>query len=576
MAKVGTAYVEIKPDLSGFARELREKLAKVNVKYKVEIDPDLTGFTKELREDLKARNAPKVKVQADPDLTGFTTKLRAMLRAENMPVIQLRVEPAPVGQVERAVTASLKRETQRAVRKSGIENASVWAGGFSETFAGAMRSSQIGQALLSGLGGSGASGPIGIAIAVSAAAVAVQFVAALTGSLLGLLGGLSLVGLGIFGQRNDKEIKDRAKKLATSFTKELADSTKSFKLPILSSLDIVFGGLSESLKILKPTLDAIAPVLPELAQGFAGFMTEIAKAFADPATREGFIKFLKVFGQELPKIGQAIGDLFRTIGQHADILAAVLRVFLGIVAGVFDVINGLVAMSADNFRTLAITFKIVKTDILVALGALKVAWNVTWTAIKTIAKAVWDSIWSNIKGPLDKIKAAVSTTLSQVLGLFAGLPGRILSAVSGLNNILYQTGKDIVQGLINGITSLPGAVWDAVTSVVKDIPKAAMEHLRINSPSLVMADIGAGVPEGLVKGMASGQSDVTNQATTMAGWAIPTIGTPAFAGLGGVGPTGIPSIRVFIGERELTDIVRVEVDDVNLDTARALVSGRRQ
>jgi hypothetical protein len=575
MAKVGTAYVEIKPDISGFARELREKLAKVNVKLKVEIDPDLTGFTKELREDLKARHAPKFKVQADPDLTGFTTKLRAMLKAENLPVVRLRVEPADPGRVERAVTTSLSQATKRAAKKSGIEGASVWAGGFSQTFASVMRSSQIGQALVGALGGTGASGPIGIAVTLAAASVAAQFVSALTGSLLGLLGGLSLVGLGIFGQRNDKEIKARAKKLAGSFTKELTDATKSFKLPILSSLDVVFAGLNESLKILKPTLDAIAPVLPDLAAGFSGFMTEIAKAFADPATRDGFIKFLQVFSEELPKIGQAIGDLFRTIGQHADILAAVLRVFLGIVAGVFDVINGLVALSADNFELLAMVFGMAKTSILVALGALKAGWSASWKAIKDSAAAAFGAIPGAIAWVWGRLKEAASTTISQLLGLISGLPGRIRVAAGNFGSILWDIGRQIIQGLINGIQSLAGGVGDTIKGIINSIPDAAKSLLHINSPSLVMAEIGKGVPEGLVMGMASGQQDVTSQASTMAGWAIPAMGTASFAGLAGMGSPAGQQIQVFIGERELTDIVRVEVDGVNEDVARALIGGRR-
>jgi phage-related protein len=464
-----------------------------------------------------------------------------------------------------------------------------------------MRSSQIGQALIRSLSG-GAGGPIGIAIALSALNVAVQFVSALTGSLLGLLAGLSLVGLGIFGQRNDKEIKARAKKLGSTFTKELAAATKSFKLPIMTSLDVIFKGLGDALKILKPTLDAIAPVLPELAAGFSGFITEIAKAFADPATRDSFIKFLQVFAEELPKIGQAIGDLFRTIGQHANILAAVLRVFLGIVAGVFDVLNGLIAMSADNFETLASTFQVAKTTILVALSSLKTTWNIVWGTIKGIVKTTWTSILNNIKavwttikglatstwrqikeaitGPLGSIRGAAQSAMSGLLSIFTQLPARILSAVSGLNDLLWSTGWNLMLGLGRGIRDGISGVVDSVTSAINAIPDIAKRLLHINSPSLVMAKIGEGIPEGLVLGMQRGKNDVTGAASDVTGWATPVapvVPHSSFLGMSDLsGASGAPSIRVFIGERELTDIVRVEVDGANDNTARALISGRRQ
>jgi len=220
-------------------------------------------------------------------------------------------------------------------------------------------------------------------------------------------------------------------------------------------------------------------------------------------------------------------------------------------------------------------FGMAKTSILVALGALKAGWSASWKAIKDSAAAAFGAIPGAIAWVWGRLKEAASTTISQLLGLISGLPGRIRVAAGNFGSILWDIGRQIIQGLINGIQSLAGGVGDTIKGIINSIPDAAKSLLHINSPSLVMAEIGKGVPEGLVMGMASGQQDVTSQASTMAGWAIPAMGTASFAGLAGMGSPAGQQIQVFIGERELTDIVRVEVDGVNEDVARALIGGRR-
>src|SRR3954465_6115203 len=117
MAKVGTAYVEIKPDISGFARELRDKLAKVKVKYKVDIDPDLTGFGKEVKADLAERKMPTFKLKAEPDLAGCGALVGAKLTLVDRPVVKLRVEPADPSRVARVAKLSIGEATKRASKK---------------------------------------------------------------------------------------------------------------------------------------------------------------------------------------------------------------------------------------------------------------------------------------------------------------------------------------------------------------------------------------------------------------------------------------------------------------------------
>jgi hypothetical protein len=595
MAKVGTAYVEIKPDLSGFARELREKLKLVDVEHKVPIKPDLTGFSRELKERLDAANAPKMKIQLDPDIVGLMLRLRAWSQSGFAPEIRLQVVPdfryflrtireklklmrlpvvrLPV-EVDDVWVQRAMKELAKPVRQAGVDAADVWGFGFSKGFATFMKNPEIGQSILGALGG-GKGGPITLGLVAAGIAAAGQFVVAMAGSLIGLLGALSLVGLGIFGQRNDKEIKARAKKLGQGFVKELTNATKSFKMPIMSSLDIVFAGFTEALKILKPALDAIAPVLPELAAGFSGFLTEIAKGLADPQTRAAFVSFLKTMAEELPKVGQAIGDLFRTIGQHSKELTATLRVFFGIVSALFDILNGAIALSADNIKVLIVAFRFFKVEFTVVMRTVKEAWGQAWTWMLTKVISTFTSVAGKVQGAFDNIKASVSLAINTMINFFAGMKERIMSNLAGVGSWLWSVGRDLILGLVRGIGDFFGEVDAKIRELFNRIPEWARKLIGANSPSTVMAAIGQDMTAGLILGMVDDKAGVLNAASKMAGWATPSMGTPAFAGMNNLG-VGVPGVRVFIGDRELTDIVRVEVDDVNHDTARALVAGRRQ
>jgi phage-related protein len=83
----------------------------------------------------------------------------------------------------------------------------------------------------------------------------------------------------------------------------------------------------------------------------------------------------------------------------------------------------------------------------------------------------------------------------------------VVKAITGIN--LFQAGKDLINGLINGIV----ANGPAVVNKIKDICAQALNQVKaffgIHSPSSVMAEMG----ENLMKGLAQGISDAGSQAT---------------------------------------------------------------
>lgn len=69
---------------------------------------------------------------------------------------------------------------------------------------------------------------------------------------------------------------------------------------------------------------------------------------------------------------------------------------------------------------------------------------------------------------LNRFRSAVSSGASSAVGVARTIPGRIRGALGSVGSILYSAGRSIIQGLINGITSLAGGVTSAVSGVLSD------------------------------------------------------------------------------------------------------------
>lgn len=75
----------------------------------------------------------------------------------------------------------------------------------------------------------------------------------------------------------------------------------------------------------------------------------------------------------------------------------------------------------------------------------------------------------------------------------------IIKSIGDLD--LIQLGKDLMQGLINGITGMSGAVWDAVTNIASSVADGFKDAMGINSPSKLFEGFGEDTVEGYEIGL---------------------------------------------------------------------------
>jgi phage-related protein len=189
-------------------------------------------------------------------------------------------------------------------------------------------------------------------------------------------------------------------------------------------------------------------------------------------------------------------------------------------------------------------------------------WASTWFGrIGTFISGVWSTITSAIGTALDPIRTAFQVVYNQVKGIWEGL-GKVLGAVwTTVSNGVKGAFNSIKDWINEWIIDKANGAIDILNNVpgpdIPTIPRLAAGGTVFPRPGGVLATIAeAGRPERVEP---LDQNGLSNRDRAL---------IAALTG-GGVG-----EVRVFIGDRELTDIVKVEVDRGSSAAARNAVYAR--
>lgn len=146
-----------------------------------------------------------------------------------------------------------------------------------------------------------------------------------------------------------------------------------------------------------------------------------------------------------------------------------------------------------------------------ALSALSQFVSQIWSALKQTAVSLWQGIKSSVVSIATSLKeAAVSAFRMMVSGIGSALSGvysvvsggfsSAISFITGLPGQAFQWGKDFIQGLINGISSMIQGVINTVSNLAARI----RSFLHFSAPDEgPLADYETWMPD-FMKGLASG------------------------------------------------------------------------
>jgi len=113
----------------------------------------------------------------------------------------------------------------------------------------------------------------------------------------------------------------------------------------------------------------------------------------------------------------------------------------------------------------------------------------------------WDGLGKALSSAWTSMVTTIGTKIGEAATAVGALPDRVLSALGNLGGLLVSAGSDLIQGLINGITSRAGEVAAAAKRLADEAANAIRGALGIHSPSRVTIEMGQNIGAGLAMGI---------------------------------------------------------------------------
>ena len=381
--------------------------------------------------------------------------------------------------------------------------------------------------------------------------------------------------------------------------KALADAL----LPILPMLgETLLNAIVEIAPPLADLLSAIVPLVPPLAELLAAIVPLAAEIvemlvpaiswlldllgpfITDLGTALNYITGGIDTTQFVTAVGETGGPLKSMVQGMIDWVQSIREFAMNAYVFVRDTLSNILSFFQgvkDFFQQVALTVATIWQNIVNAIStAISTVVSVVSTGLNNIA-AWWNQTWSNVANFVGQIwsnvTSAVSTGISNVISVVSGLPGKVLGALGSFGTLLVSVGRDMIQGLINGIGDMVNAAVNAVKDVGGKMLDGVKNFLGIKSPSRKMMEVGKFVGKGLEIGVL-GTVDQVKAASKKLATAI----TDQFAKLGITDPASVAAQKNLIqfvnDQSKALEKLAGEREKIlkKLDKANKLLDGRLQ
>ncbi|MEK4148915.1 hypothetical protein NST02_17790 [Robertmurraya sp. FSL W8-0741] len=261
-----------------------------------------------------------------------------------------------------------------------------------------------------------------------------------------------------------------------------------------------------ALEVVTSLITTIAESLPRLVEAGTGILNSLI---------EGIVSVLPLLlAAALLLITTIVVTLVENLPK---IIAMGVEILTALIEGIVKILPSLITTAVNLVVTIVKTLaenlpKIISAGVQVLealikgiiqilptliVTAINLVIQIAGTIIKnlpTILSAGKDILFSLIEGIISIVATLLSALTKEVIG-------PLLDKFEGVS--LLDIGKNIIKGLIKGITSMASGVWDAVTSIGNSIKDAFTGMFDIHSPSRLFEGYGIYLNEGLIKGILS-------------------------------------------------------------------------
>lgn len=236
------------------------------------------------------------------------------------------------------------------------------------------------------------------------------------------------------------------------------------------------GGISDAISGIMGGVPSIGGALDGIKDKIRGFLEEIAAPFAG-------------IGEKLEELRETWSTVFIGIGENVDKFMGLMGREWG-AGGTWD---GIMKNAGTIMQT---------------------QWGAggTWDGIMDNAKLAISLFHDRVKEKMEEVKTAVLDKLTEI---------RV--SVEGKVSEFVQMGKNIIQGLIDGIISKAREAVQAILDTIGAMIDAATSLLEEGSPSQVFVDKGVNVNESLEIGLSKNRGVIEAMGRTISGMiAMPT------------------------------------------------------
>lgn len=189
----------------------------------------------------------------------------------------------------------------------------------------------------------------------------------------------------------------------------------------------------------------------------------------------------------------------------ADFFVQYWPYILGIFTGGIGLVVGLIIQNWDTVKQFVIDVWTAISDFFVSI------WNTIVSSVTTFVT----NVYTTIRDGMVRANEIVSEKIRSVIQFFRELPGQIMDALSNMVGNLTNIGRNMMEGLINGVKAVAGRIKDAVLGPIKDSVNAVKSFLGISSPAKLTFEIGSDFGQGYVNALLKKRAEVKAAMTTM-------------------------------------------------------------
>lgn len=278
-------------------------------------------------------------------------------------------------------------------------------------------------------------------------------------------------------------------------------------LPVLADLFMDIAS-----EVGKLVAEDVLPALVTLAQDVGDALVDAAPGFADMVEAIGplipaLVGLLGPLIPLVPALAELVATLFSSTGEESelpesiDAVTGVLLIMGGVLQWVSDLwvavmsgITGLMKLANGEFTLDEFVSKMLSVG-----GPIGSVYNWVYGLGLNIG-----TFAAQARKNIENFASGVATNLGKVGQWFLALPGKIKGALVGAATWLVDVGKNIVQGLINGVASLAQKAVDSVLNIGANMVSGVKSFLGIESPSRVFREeVGVQIGAGLIQGIDS-------------------------------------------------------------------------